>query len=115
MTHLDNPFHVVIPARYAASRLPGKLLQDVAGKPMIQHVYERACASGAASVVVATDDARIHGVAEALGAQVCLTADTHLSGTARISEVVEMEAFSYEDQDIVVNVQGDEPFIEVSS
>lgn len=100
-------FHVVIPARYASSRLPGKPLLDIAGKPMLQHVYERALESGAQSVVIATDDLRIQQAAEAFGAAVCMTSADHPSGTDRIAEVAAMRA--YGPDDIIVNVQGDEP------
>ena len=100
-------FKVVIPARYASTRLPGKPLIEIAGKPMIQHVYERACESGAGEVVIATDDERIAARADAFGAEVCMTAASHHSGTDRIAEVVERKGWSVDD--IVVNLQGDEP------
>jgi len=100
-------FKIVIPARYASSRLPGKPLLDIAGKPMIQHVYERACESNADSVIIATDDHRIEQAALAFGAQVCMTAAEHTSGTDRIAEVALSQQFA--DDDIVINVQGDEP------
>ncbi len=103
-------FHVVIPARYAASRLPGKPLALIAGRPLIQWVWERARASGAASVVIATDDERIRGVAADFGADCAMTAAAHTSGTDRIAEVVRQRQWS--PADIVVNVQGDEPHIE---
>lgn len=102
-------FRVVIPVRYESSRLPGKPLVDIAGKPMIQHVYERAIQSGAISVVIATDDERIAKVAKGFGATVCMTSPEHISGTDRVAEAV--VAFSYEDDEIIVNVQGDEPLI----
>lgn len=102
-------FRVVIPARYASSRLPGKPLLDIAGKPMIQHVYERALQSGADSVIIATDDARIEEAVQVFGGEVCMTADTHSSGTDRLAEVVSKYGFA--DDDILVNVQGDEPLI----
>jgi 3-deoxy-manno-octulosonate cytidylyltransferase (CMP-KDO synthetase) len=100
-------FNIVIPARYASTRLPGKPLLDIAGKPMIQRVYENACASQASVVVIATDDQRIYDAAKGFGAEVCMTADTHRSGTDRIAEVV--TAMGWSDDAIVVNVQGDEP------
>jgi len=103
-------FHVVIPARYAASRLPGKPLALVGGRPLIQWVWERANASAAASVVIATDDERIRRVAADFGADCAMTAATHASGTDRIAEVVRARAWAPED--IVVNVQGDEPHID---
>ncbi len=102
-------FHIIIPARYASSRLPGKPLSDIAGKPMVQHVYERACESGAESVTIATDDARIQSAAEAFDARVCMTSDRHQSGTDRLQEVVAQ--LKLPDEAIVVNVQGDEPLI----
>ena len=102
-------FSVIIPARFGSSRFPGKPLADIAGKPMIQHVYERACKSEAQRVIVATDDERIAEVAEGFGAEVCMTSADHPSGTDRLQEVVHKLGF-YAD-DIVVNVQGDEPLI----
>lgn len=102
-------FRVVIPARYASSRLPGKPLLDIAGKPMVQHVYERASSCGAHSVVVATDDQRIAEAVTGFGGEVCLTSDEHPSGTDRLAEVVTM--MGYPDEDIIVNIQGDEPMI----
>lgn len=101
--------HVIIPARYASTRLPGKPLADIAGKPMIQHVYERARESGAQSVTVATDDARILAACEKFGAQVVMTAESHRSGTERLAEAIRQLGLS-PDQ-IVVNVQGDEPLM----
>ncbi|MBV1915954.1 MAG: 3-deoxy-manno-octulosonate cytidylyltransferase [Pseudomonadales bacterium] len=103
------PFHIVIPARYASSRLPGKPLIDLAGKTMIQRVYERAQQSEAESIVIATDDSRVAAAAEGFGAQVCMTSEQHLSGTDRIQEAVDQMGFSADQ--IVVNVQGDEPLI----
>lgn len=102
-------FSVVIPARFASSRFPGKPLADLCGKPMLQHVYERACESEALRVIIATDDQRIADVAEGFGAEVCMTRTDHPSGTDRLQEVVHKLGF-YAD-DIVVNVQGDEPLI----
>jgi 3-deoxy-manno-octulosonate cytidylyltransferase (CMP-KDO synthetase) len=100
-------FKIVIPARYASTRLPGKPLLDIAGKPMIQYVFERAKESGAEEIVVATDDGRIGDVAGGFGAEVCLTDTSHSSGTERIAEVV--ARFGWADDTIVVNLQGDEP------
>ncbi len=102
-------FSVVIPARYAATRLPGKPLLDIAGKPMLQHTYERALASKATQVIIATDDERIQKAAEAFGAKVCMTRGDHASGTDRIQEV--SSQLSMEESDLVVNVQADEPLI----
>lgn len=102
-------FRVIIPARYSSSRLPGKMLLDIAGKPMIQHVYERAMESGAESVAIATDDDRIRQVAEDFGATVCMTSIDHVSGTERLAEAV--VALGYLEDDVIVNLQGDEPLI----
>ena len=102
-------FRVVIPARYASSRLPGKVLMRIAGKPMIQWVYERACSSAAREVIIATDDASVISAAHSFGAQAVMTEVTHASGTDRIAEVARARAWA--DTDIVVNVQGDEPLI----
>ena len=100
-------FTVIIPARLASTRLPEKVLLDIAGKPMVRHVYERACESGAERVIVAVDDER---VADALGdAETCRTSPAHRSGTERIAEVVERLAI---DPDaVIVNVQADEPLL----
>lgn len=102
-------FCVVIPARYGATRLPGKPLLDIGGKPMLQHTYERALASDADRVIIATDDARIQEAAEAFGATVCMTKSTHVSGTDRIQEVSGL--LNMDEGDLVVNVQADEPLI----
>jgi 3-deoxy-manno-octulosonate cytidylyltransferase (CMP-KDO synthetase) len=102
-------FHIVIPARYESSRLHGKVLADIAGKSMLQHVYERAKDSGAASVVIATDHNEVAKVAESFGATVCMTSSTHASGTERIAEAV--EALELDDDDIVICLQADEPLI----
>jgi len=102
-------FVVVIPARYESSRLPGKVLADINGKPMIQWVVEKAQASGADKVIVATDNAEVERVVSAFGGEVCLTRADHQSGTERLAEVVEKYQFSAEQ--VIVNVQGDEPFI----
>lgn len=102
-------FRVVIPARYASQRLPGKPLLDIAGKPMIQHVYERACESGAQGVVVATDDARIQDAVKGFSGQVCMTSAEHASGTDRIAEVA--HALGWPGDTVVVNLQGDEPLM----
>ncbi|MDH5357774.1 MAG: 3-deoxy-manno-octulosonate cytidylyltransferase [Gammaproteobacteria bacterium] len=105
-------FKIIIPARYASGRLPGKPLLDIAGKPMIQHVYERAKESLASEVIIATDDQRIKRVAHNFGAEVCMTRSDHPSGTDRLAEVVSLKGFS--DNDIIVNVQGDEPCLPAS-
>jgi 3-deoxy-manno-octulosonate cytidylyltransferase (CMP-KDO synthetase) len=102
-------FHVIIPVRYGATRLPGKPLLDVAGKPLVQHVYERAVESCAESVVIATDSEEIRAVAEGFGARTCLTSKDHPSGTDRLAEAV--VALGFEPEDVVVNLQGDEPLM----
>lgn len=102
-------FYVVIPARYASSRLPAKPLADIAGKSMIQRVYEQASKSAAIKVIVATDDSRIFDVVKDFGGEVCMTSLDHLSGTDRLQEVA--AHYGFVDDDIVVNVQGDEPLI----
>ncbi|MFO7541636.1 MAG: 3-deoxy-manno-octulosonate cytidylyltransferase [Thiobacillus sp.] len=103
-------FRVVIPARYASSRLPGKPLADIGGRPMVLHVLERALQAGAESVVVATDDARVQQVVEDAGYQAMMTSPDHQSGTERLVEVA--EALGWPDDTLVVNVQGDEPLID---
>lgn len=102
-------FHVVIPARHASTRLPGKPLLPIAGKPMVVRVAERAAQSGAQQIWIATDHHAIADVVHEHGFKACLTKDTHASGTDRIAEVVEQRGWT--DDTIVVNVQGDEPLI----
>jgi 3-deoxy-manno-octulosonate cytidylyltransferase (CMP-KDO synthetase) len=102
-------FHVIVPARYASTRFPGKPLADLAGKPMIVHVCERAARSGAAGVHVATDDKRIFDVVKAHGQRAIMTRADHPSGTDRLAEAAKKLALK--DSEIVVNVQGDEPLI----
>jgi 3-deoxy-manno-octulosonate cytidylyltransferase (CMP-KDO synthetase) len=102
-------FRVVIPARHASTRLPGKPLLPIAGEPMILHVQRLALRSGAAEVVIATDDARIRDTCLAAGAMVEMTSADHASGTDRIAEIAARRGWA--DQDIVVNVQGDEPLL----
>lgn len=102
-------FIVVIPARYASTRLPAKPLADIAGKPMIQRVYEQAKLSAAERVVVATDHPEIEQVVNDFGGEVCLTREDHASGTDRLAEVI--ETLGLENDALVVNVQGDEPLI----
>lgn len=106
------PFKIIIPARYASTRLPGKPLLDIAGKPMIQHVYERATESLAGEVIIATDDQRIAEAAKGFGANVCMTRSDHISGTDRLAEVAAQCLFT--DNDIIINVQGDEPCLPAS-
>ena len=102
-------FKVVIPARYASSRLPGKPLVDIGGKPMVVRVVERALASGAEEVVVATDHAEVAQAVSDCGYRAVMTRSDHASGTDRIAEVV--RRLEWAEQAIVVNVQGDEPLI----
>ena len=102
-------FVVVIPARYASTRLPGKPLADIHGKPMVQHVVEKALQSGADRVIVATDDERVRQALQATGVEVCMTSPDHQSGTERLAEVCRHYGFAADT--IIVNVQGDEPLI----
>jgi 3-deoxy-manno-octulosonate cytidylyltransferase (CMP-KDO synthetase) len=102
-------FHVVIPARFSASRLPGKPLLLIGDRPLIQWVWQCARQSGAATIVIATDDVRIFDAAAAFGADVEMTSPQHVSGTDRIAEVVRAKRLSPED--VVVNLQGDEPMM----
>jgi len=102
---------IIIPARYGSTRFPGKPLADLWGKPIIQHVWERACQARLASqVIIATDDERIAAAARSFGAEVAMTRPDHPSGTDRVAEVAEgLEA------DLIANVQGDEPLVEPGS
>jgi 3-deoxy-manno-octulosonate cytidylyltransferase (CMP-KDO synthetase) len=102
-------FRIVIPARFGSTRLPGKVLLPLAGKPMLRWVYERACASAASEVIIATDDERIAEAAAHFGAEIAMTASTHPSGSDRIAQVARERRWN--DADIVVNVQADEPLI----
>ncbi|WP_027696151.1 3-deoxy-manno-octulosonate cytidylyltransferase [Vibrio litoralis] len=102
-------FTVVIPSRYQSSRLPGKPLADIAGKPMVQWVHQQALQAGAERVIVATDDPRIEAAVKGFGGEVCMTSPDHQSGTERLAEVVEKMGIA--DDHIIVNVQGDEPLI----
>ncbi len=106
---MSQSFKVVIPARYASTRLPGKPLRQLLGKPMLQYVWEAAGQCSADQVVVATDDERIESAARDFGAEVCMTAGNHASGTDRLGEVV--ATLGWSDDTIVVNVQGDEPLM----
>jgi len=105
-------FKIVIPSRFASTRLPGKPLLDIVGKPMIQHVYERALESNASEIIIATDNEDIMRVAQGFGADVCMTREDHISGTDRLAEVASQRLFA--DDDIIVNVQGDEPCLPAS-
>lgn len=102
-------FKVVIPARYDSSRLPGKPLLNLAGKPMILHVCDRAKAAGAAQIVVATDDQRILNAVTNYGFDAVMTSSEHESGTERLAEVIDL--YQWHNEDIIVNLQGDEPLI----
>lgn len=105
-------YKVVIPARYGSSRLPGKPLLEVAGRPLLQHVYDNAMGIGV-EVIVATDDQRIADAARSFGAEVCMTSDSHVSGSDRVAEVA--ETYGWSEDTIVVNVQGDEPLMPVAA
>lgn len=102
-------FVAIIPARYASTRLPGKPLKDINGKPMILHVLDRAREAGAARIIVATDHADVMRTVETAGGEVCMTRSDHQSGTERLAEVV--EKYGFPDDMPVVNIQGDEPAI----
>lgn len=102
-------YTVVIPARYGATRLPGKPLREVGGRTLVEHACRRAIESGAGEVIVATDDERIAGVARGTGVRVCMTDPAHPSGTDRIAEVARSAGF--DDDRIVVNLQCDEPWM----
>lgn len=105
----SNMFTVIIPARFASKRLPGKPLTDIHGKPMIIRVMERALMSDATRVIVATDHQAVFDVVKAANGEVCMTDPAHQSGTERLAEVIEKYKFS--DEEIIINVQGDEPLI----
>ena len=107
---MTRKFKVVIPARYNSTRLPGKPLIPLAGRPMIAHVCDRAKEADAEQVVVATDDQRIFDVVANLGIDVVMTSNTHQSGTERIAEVA--RAYNWKSDEIVVNLQGDEPLLQ---
>ena len=102
-------FVAIIPARFASTRLPGKPLVDIQGKPMVVHVMERALESGADRVIVATDNEEVARAVEAAGGEVCMTRVDHHSGTERLAEVI--DRYQFADDTIIVNVQGDEPMI----
>lgn len=102
-----SDYAIVIPARYASERLPGKALLDIGGKPLVQHSWERARASGASRVVVATDDERIAGAVEGFGGQAVLTSPQHTSGSDRIAECA--RRLDWSPEQLIVNLQGDEP------
>ena len=102
-------FVVVIPARYASERLPGKPLRDIAGKPMLRYVHEKGLESDAGQVIIATDDRRVADAAEAFGATVMMTSEEHGSGTERLAEVARY--YDWPTDMVIVNLQGDEPLM----
>ncbi len=104
---------IIIPARYASTRLPQKMLLDIAGKPMLQHVWEKAVSCQFDSVLIATDDQRIANAAQTWGANVCMTDIKHSTGTDRLAEA--FEKMGYAKEDVIVGVQGDEPLIPVEN
>ncbi len=106
---MSNTLHIVIPSRYNSSRLPGKPLKLIAGKTMIERVYQQAVKSGIDSICVATDDVRIQKAVEGFGGQVVMTREDHQSGTDRLAEVSEKQG--WDDDDVVINLQGDEPLM----
>jgi 3-deoxy-manno-octulosonate cytidylyltransferase (CMP-KDO synthetase) len=107
---------VIIPARMASTRFPGKPLADIRGKPMVQWVYERASAAkGISRVIVATCDREIIEAVRSFGGEAVMTSDRHRSGTDRLAEAAAMLSLSKHDADIIVNVQGDEPLVDPSS
>jgi 3-deoxy-manno-octulosonate cytidylyltransferase (CMP-KDO synthetase) len=113
MAERAEQFRIVIPARYDSSRLPGKVLLSLAGKPMIQHVWERAIESGAQEIVIATDDERVAKVAGEFGAKICMTSPDCASGTDRVAEVC--TRLNWGDSLPVINVQGDAPLLPAGS
>jgi 3-deoxy-manno-octulosonate cytidylyltransferase (CMP-KDO synthetase) len=106
---VTSGFIAVIPARYASTRLPGKVLKDIGGKPMVELVYRQTIQSGASEVIIATDDERVVTACRGFGARVELTSTEHANGTDRIAELA--RRLEWDEQQIVVNVQGDEPMI----
>jgi len=106
---MSATYNIVIPARMASQRLPGKPLLEVAGRPLIEHVYRRACEASAQTVVIATDDTRIAAAARNFGATVVMTASSHESGSDRIAECV--ERLGWPEEALIVNLQGDEPLM----
>lgn len=105
-------YHVVIPARMASQRLPGKPLLPIAGKPLIEHVYRRACEATAQSVIIATDSPELQAAAKKFGAEVVMTSPAHESGSDRIAECIDKQGWP--DDSLVVNLQGDEPLMPAS-
>lgn len=106
------PYHIIIPARYASTRLPGKSLLDIKGKTLIQHVFETASKTQAKNIIIATDNDEIKSIAEAFGAKAMMTSASHQSGTDRIAEVASQLKLA--SNEIIVNLQGDEYGLPVS-
>jgi len=106
---MKGDFRIVIPARMASQRLPGKPLLDIAGRTLLEHVYRRACEAGAVGIVIATDDQKIFDVATAFGAEVLMTSRAHESGSDRIAECA--DRLGWGDDQLIVNLQGDEPLM----
>ncbi len=106
-------FHIIIPARLSSQRLPGKVLLPIAGKPLIQYVFENALTCLANSVTIAVDDPSVERIAQSFGAKTCMTAVEHRSGSERLAEVV--DKLGMHDEDIIVNLQGDEPLISAAT
>lgn len=106
---MNAGYHIVIPARLASQRLPGKPLIMIGGRPLVEHVYRRACESAASSVVIATDSSEIHDAATGFGAEAVMTSSDHESGSDRVAECIEIKGWP--DETLVVNLQGDEPLM----
>ncbi|MDQ5884576.1 MAG: 3-deoxy-manno-octulosonate cytidylyltransferase synthetase [Pseudomonadota bacterium] len=104
---MNHAFHIIIPARMSSSRLPGKLLLEVNGQSILEHVYRQACLAYPKSLTIATDDERIFKIAQSFGANVVMTSSTHQSGTDRVAEAARLLGIGA--GEIIVNVQGDEP------
>ena len=109
---INSEYNIVIPVRMASQRLPGKPLLDIAGRPLIEHVYRRACCACVKKVVIATDDKQIVEVARKFGADVILTSQAHQSGSDRIAECADQ--LGWDDAQLIVNLQGDEPLMPAS-
>ena len=107
---MTGVFHIVIPARYGSSRLPGKPLTDVAGRPLVEHAWQRASEAGARTVVVATDDPRVASCVESFGGRALATRPDHACGSDRVAEVAQQ--LKLEPDEVVVNLQGDAPLID---
>ena len=106
---MSAEYQIVIPARMASQRLPGKPLLSIAGRSLLEHVYRQACKSGAGGVVIATDDRKIQEAAAAFGAEVLMTSQSHQSGSDRIAECADQ--LGWTDEQLIVNLQGDEPLM----